>query len=180
MHHRDDDDARGRDAGIDRGGRVRADDADRIAEARAVDQEPDGDAAASARKSVRLSCEGGISMPKAAKHLVHERDVRLRREGARLRVHGVRLAQHVHEQVDDEHAGEPVEHDRRDDDVAAALRLQIAGNGRPGGAEGRRAEDAERDQQEARQEAQIVEHERDARGPPRVAWPSPPMLNRPA
>ena len=39
--HRDDDDPGRRDAGIDRGCRVRADDADRVAEAGAVDQEPD-------------------------------------------------------------------------------------------------------------------------------------------
>ena len=39
--HRDDDDARRRDARIDRRRRIRADDADRIAEARPVDEEPD-------------------------------------------------------------------------------------------------------------------------------------------
>ena len=87
---------------------------------------------------------------------------RLIREGSRFRVHGLRLAQHVHEQVDDQHAGEPVEHDRGDDDVAAALGLQIAGHRGPGGAEGGSAEDAEGDEQEARQEGEIVDDERDA------------------
>ena len=33
---------------------------------------------------------------------MHERDMRGVREGPRFRIHGLRLAQHVHQQVDDE------------------------------------------------------------------------------
>ena len=153
------DDPRRRDAGIDRGARVRADDADRVAEAGAVDQEPDAEGGGERQHERQVELRGRDRRCRTAPSTSCMNGMlRLRREGARFRVHRARLAQHVHEQIDDEHAREPVEHDRRDDDVAAALGLQIAGNGGPGGAEGGRAEDPERDQQETRQEAE-VEHD---------------------
>ena len=59
------------------------------------------------------------------------------------------------DQVFDDHEvhqarGDEVEHDRRDDDVAAPLRLQVAGNEGPQRAEDGRADHRERNQEDAR------------------------------
>ena len=72
------------------------------------------------------------------------------------------LAQDVHEQVDDQDVGEPVEHDGGDDDVAAAPRLQVARDESPGRAEQGRGADAERDQQGRGQASEMQADERHA------------------
>ena len=71
--HGDDLDPGRRNARIDGAGRVGADDADGVAEAGAVDEEPDRVARRKRQHEVKLSCEGGIFMPKDAS-TVHERD----------------------------------------------------------------------------------------------------------
>jgi hypothetical protein len=58
-----------------------------------------------------------------------------------LRVHLAGHAQDVDQQIAHDGGGDVVEHDRRDDDVAVAVGLQIAGNGGEGGAEQRGGED---------------------------------------
>ena len=66
---------------------------------------------------------------------MHEGQARVRCESPRLRLHGAGLGHYVDEQVDHRRGGDEVEHDGRDDDVAASVRLQEGGHEGPGGAE---------------------------------------------
>ena len=95
-------------------------------------------------------------------HLVELRHERRVAERRRLGVHLPGLAQHVDEQVAHDRGGDVVEHDRRDDDVAVAIGLQIAGNGREGRAEQGRADDRRDGQRVAGQEAEMQRDERRA------------------
>src|SRR3984957_16682326 len=95
-------------------------------------------------------------------HFVELRHKGRAAEGRRLGVHLPRLAQNVDEQVAHDCGGNVVEHDRRDDDVAVAIGLQVAGNGREGGAEQGCADDRRDGQRVARQEAEMQRDQRRA------------------
>jgi hypothetical protein len=95
-------------------------------------------------------------------HLVELRHEGRVAEGRRLGVHLSGFAQHVDEQVAHDGGGDVVEHDRRDDDVAVAIGLQIAGNGRESRSEHGCADDRGNGQRIARQEAEMQRDQRRA------------------
>ena len=94
--------------------------------------------------------------------LRHERRIA---EGRRLGVHLPGLAQNVDEQVAHDGGGDVVEHDRRYDDVAVAISLQITGNGCEGRAEYSRADNCRDGEGVAGQEAEMKRHKRRAEAP---------------
>src|ERR1700722_16532016 len=98
-------------------------------------------------------------------HFVELRHEGRAAEGRRLGVHLSRLAQNVDEQVAHDGGGDVVEHDRRDDDVAVAIGLQIAGNGRESRAEQCRADDCRDGERVAGQEPEMKRDKRRAEAP---------------
>ena len=100
--------------------------------------------------------------PEMGEHFVELRHERRVAERLRLGVHLPGLAHHVDEQVAHDGGGDVVEHDRRDDDVAVAIGLQIAGNGRESRAEHGRADDRRDGERVARQEAEMQRDKRRA------------------
>jgi hypothetical protein len=141
--HGDDDDPSFLDAGVARSLGAETHGADLVAELGAPDQRPDAhrrdegqqegyvEGRAAHRKAERLHEPG------------HGGDVRARPEGPRLGRHGARRLEHVDQHVDHDGCGDEVEHDRRDDDVAAASRLQPGGDQRPGRSDRRRGDDGD-------------------------------------
>ena len=162
QERRDHGDAGGRDAAVDRGGRIGADGADLVAEPGAPDEQPDGEAAEEREQERQVERRDRPCDPEVGEQLVELRHERGVAERLRLGVHLPGLAQHVDEQIAHDRGGDVVEHDRRDDDVAVAIGLQIAGNRGEGGAEHGRADDRGDGERVARQEAEMQRDQRRA------------------
>ena len=73
QQRRDDGDARRRDAAVDRGGRIGADGADLVAEPRAPDEEPDGEAAEQREQERQVERRHRPVDPEMGEHLVELR-----------------------------------------------------------------------------------------------------------
>jgi hypothetical protein len=59
----------------------------------------------------------------------------------------------------DQHAGQPIEHDRGDDDVAAALGLEVPRDRRPDRTECSSSKDPEWDEKKTGQKIEVQDHE---------------------
>ena len=117
-------------------------------------------AAASASRNDRLNGVTGQWIPSGVSSSWNWGTLAVDREGRSLGVHLARYAHHVDDEIAHQGRGDVIEHDRRDDDVAVALGLKIAGNERERRAEQRGADDRGEDQRIAGQEAEM---ERDKR-----------------
>ena len=96
-------------------------------------------AATSARRKVTLSGALATVDAEDAEHVVRaSAGAAPSGKCAVSRRHRARRLQHVDQQIDHQRRGDEVEHDRGDDDVAAALGLQLGRDEGPGRAEERR------------------------------------------
>src|ERR687898_2488172 len=74
----------------------------------------------------------GNGRAESCENVVQKGQPGARSESAGFRLHRSRRGKSIYEQVNDQGCGDKIEHDSRDDDVAATFRLQIAGNEGPG------------------------------------------------
>ena len=128
-------DPRFRHAGIAGGPRRKAERADLVAEPRAPDQQPDAEGGAQRHEQRHVQRRPTQRGAEEIEQPAEPRQLRTRRESARARLHGADRFEHRDQQIDHQAGGDEVEHDRGDDDVAAALRLQIRRDQRPERAE---------------------------------------------
>ena len=159
---RDDGHTGGRDAAVDRRGRVGADGADLVTESGAPDEQPEPQATEERKQERQV--EGGDRPcdPKVGEELVELRHKGGIAERLRLGVHLPGLAHHFDKQVTHDRRGDVVEHDRRDDDVAVAIGLQIARYRGESRAEHGRADDGRNGERVTRQDAEVQRHQRRA------------------
>ena len=158
----DDGHARRRNAAVDRRGWIGPDGADLVAEARAPDDKPDGERRRQRQKKRQVERRDRPMNAELGEDLVKLREPGHSRGTGGLRIHLAGDAQDVDQQVAHDGGGDVVEHDRRDDDVAVAVGLQVAGNGGECGAEQGGAEDRGEDESVAWQEAEMEGDERGA------------------
>src|SRR5829696_7740239 len=74
----------------------------------------------------------GNRRAESCENVVQERQPGARRESASFRLHRSRRGKPVYEQVNNQGCRDKIEHNGRNDDVAATFRLQIAGDEGPG------------------------------------------------
>ena len=106
--------------------------------------------------------------------------MRRRAELAAFRRHRPRRDQDIDHQVDHQRRGQEIEHDRGDDDVAAAIGLQPGRHQCPCRAEAHPGEQRQRQQRRERQMPVACQQYQSDAETAEVACPSPPMLNNPA
>ena len=149
--------------GIGRGLRVVTHGAQLEAPRRMPEEHPDEDASREREEDRGIERRARHLEADEAEQVVDEGQAAGGGELARLRRHRAGRDQHVHQQIDHHGRGDEVEHDGGDDDMAAAIGLQIRRHRRPGGAERRRRHDRERDQQQRGQRrVEGEQHEPDA------------------
>jgi len=143
--HGDDDDAIRPDAGIDGGLGAGTDGADFIAKLGAPKQVPDGERRRDGEEHGKIQGRRGQTQVKElAGHFAEAHDVGAGDLAAfdRHLAHG---AEAVVDEIGHQAEGDIVEHDGGDDNVAAALHLQDAGDPGPEGADRHGGEDGKRD-----------------------------------
>ena len=149
--HRGDHRAPDRNAGIARRLLAVADGAQRIAELGAPDQHPDRRTGQEGKQEGEVERRAGSLESQAANEVVDRRQPNGLIEQPGLRRPLSRPHHRARKQPDHQPGGQEVEHDRRDDDVAAAICLQPPRHHRPCRAEERRATDRRERDEPARQ-----------------------------
>ena len=142
--HGDDDDARFRNARIARRLGREAHGANLVAERRAPDQQPNEQAGRQRQQEGDIERRVAHRVAEYLQQPAELRQLPAFQEDARLRRHGACRLEHVDQQVDHQRGGDEVEHDGGDDDVRAALGLQIGRDERPQRAGYRRTDDRQR------------------------------------
>ena len=153
--HRQHDRARRRNTAVDRRRLVVPDGTDLVAPARAPDEEPEEHEADRGDDDAQVERRAADIPTEGREDIVDEGEPGACLEFAALGGLLPRLDEDFDQQVGHQRRGQEVEHDRRDDDVAAAPRLQPAGDEGPEGAEGHGAGDRERNHHGRRPMAQI-------------------------
>src|SRR5271163_668827 len=158
----DDRHPRRRNAAVDGGGRIGPDGADFVAEPGAPDHHPDRERGGEREQERQVERRDRPMDSERRQEVVELGNLPVDREGRRLGIHLAGLAQNIDQEIAHQGRGDVIEHDRRDDDVAVALGLKVAGNEGERRAEQGGADDRDDDQRIAGQEAEMERRQRRA------------------